>query len=295
MIFASIDIGSNAGRLLIASVLETDNGPKTVELAFVRVPLRLGDDVFQFGSVSPQRLEMLLKTLNAYRLIMEVYEPRAFRACATAAMREAGNREQIVDQVRRKVGIELEVISGLDEANIIRESNNWVHPESVDTLMYVDVGGGSTEISFLKDHTFIRSESFNIGTIRLLHNQVTEEELERLENWLHETSPSLGTILAVGSGGNINKLAKMYGNLRGDTMTLDELQGGYKTLKKTTLLERIEKMGMKPDRADVIIPAARLFVKILKSSHAQQIYVPKVGLADGLIYQLYHDYKDQTS
>ncbi|MGL6195846.1 MAG: hypothetical protein ACRC2T_13600 [Thermoguttaceae bacterium] len=289
MIFASIDIGSNAGRLLIANVFQTNNGLRTGELAFVRVPLRLGQDVFQDGFVSHHRVEMLLKTMQAYRLIMDVYEPATYRACATAAMREAENRDEIVKKIHKETGIHLDVITGLEEATIIRDSNNWVHPESVDTLMYVDVGGGSTEISFLKDHTFVNSQSFNIGTIRLLGNSVKKDEFQNMEHWLKESSKSLGTILAVGSGGNINKLAKLFGESGGAGLTFAQLNDGYKTLKKTTLQERIEKMGMKPDRADVIIPAAKIFVKIMEAANCHRILAPKVGLADGLIFQLYNN------
>jgi exopolyphosphatase / guanosine-5'-triphosphate,3'-diphosphate pyrophosphatase len=287
MLFASIDIGSNAVRLLFANVYETNGVPNAAKATLVRIPLRLGEDVFQDGIITEKRIQKLVNTMKAFKLLIDVYEPVDFSACATAAMREAANNKQVIERIQAEAGLNIRIIDGQEEANIIRASNNLSFNNDYSLSMYIDVGGGSTEISVLRNHKFVKSYSFNIGAVRLLNNKVEESEWERMEEWIQSFRDDFGKINCIGTGGNINKLAKMYGNNTINTISYLQLQYGYKQLKNTSLKERIEKLGMRPDRADVIVPAAKIYLTIMKAASIEAIVAPRVGLADGLIYDLY--------
>ncbi|NVN94949.1 MAG: exopolyphosphatase [Bacteroidetes bacterium] len=291
MLFASIDIGSNAVRLLFANVYVSDEKiPTAAKATLVRIPLRLGEDVFKTGKVSEERIQKLIKTLEAFKLLIDVYNPLSFEACATAAMREAVNNTEIIERIKKEAGLDVRIIDGLEEATIIRSSNNLDFSNDYETTMYIDVGGGSTEISILKNHKFVKCNSFNIGTVRILNKKVEEDSWNELKEWLSLFKKDLGRINCIGTGGNINRLTKLYGNQIENTINFSQLQFAYKQLKSIPLKERIEKMGMRPDRADVIVPAAKIFLTIMKDSGIESLIAPKVGLADGLIYRLYDKY-----
>ena len=287
MLFASIDIGSNAARLLLAHVFDSTLEPSSAShVAFVRVPLRLGEDVFHSGMISELRIINLIKTLKAFQLLIDVYAPADFVICATAAMREASNRVAILQRVKKETGLTIRVIDGQEEATIIRESNNLFSKFQDETLMYVDVGGGSTEISILHDNNFVTSRSFNVGTIRMLQNKVEKEHWNEMLQWVEQSTLPYNNIVCVGSGGNINKLVKLYGNKTTSRIMLKEINDGYQKLNKMSVEERMEKLQMRLDRADVIVPAAKIFSAIMSVAKIGFVLAPKLGLVDGLIYEL---------
>jgi exopolyphosphatase/guanosine-5'-triphosphate,3'-diphosphate pyrophosphatase len=287
MLFASIDIGSNAARLLLANVFDSSQEPSSAShVAFVRVPLRLGEDVFHDGVISEPRIVNLIKTLKAFQFLIDVYAPVDFDICATAAMREASNREAILKRVKNETRLTIRVIDGQEEATIIRESNNLFSKYQDETLMYVDVGGGSTEISILHKNNFITSRSFNVGTLRMLHGKIEKNHWEEMLDWVKRSTLPFNKIACIGSGGNINKLVKLYGDSAESRVSLKKLYDGYQKLKKMSVGERMEKLQMRPDRADVIVPAAKIFSSIMSAANVDTVLAPKLGLVDGLIYEL---------
>jgi len=290
MLFASIDIGSNAVRLLFANVFENRNRASADKASLIRIPIRLGLDVFNEGRISDEKADNLVKTMQAFRLLLEVYQPLAYTACGTAAMREASNSEEILARVFNETGIKVRIIDGQEEAGIISALNSISINRQFGTTMYVDVGGGSTEISVMAGERFINSASFNIGTLRLLCGKVEQSEWDKMEEWLVPFQLKSGQINVVGSGGNINKLTKLYGSTINNTVTLKELEYAFDHLGKMNMQERIETMGLRPDRADVIVPASDIFVRILKWAHQDYVIAPKIGLADGLVLQLFNEY-----
>lgn len=292
MLFASIDIGSNAVRLLFANVFENRKRATLDKASLIRIPIRLGLDVFEQGRISDIKAENLVKTLQAFKLLLDVYKPVAFTACATAAMREASNSAEILARVEKESGIEIRVIDGQEEANVISALNSNAINKHMGTTMHVDVGGGSTEISVMVGDRFINAASFRIGTLRLLCNKVDESEWNAMQKWLKTYQLEPGQINVVGSGGNINKLTKLYGSTSSNIITQSQLEYAFSHLGEMTMKERIETMGLRPDRADVIVPAADIFIRILKWSHQDFIVAPKIGLADGLVLQLFKEYTE---
>ncbi|NCU32149.1 MAG: hypothetical protein EOM23_04280 [Candidatus Moranbacteria bacterium] len=293
MIFAAIDIGSNAVRLLFSNAFE-NNGKIHVEKAtLIRIPIRLGLDVYNNNKISKQRADKLIKTLHAFRLLIDVYKPKSYVACATAAMREAKNGLALIKKIEKETAIEVRLIDGLEEAAIIRSTNDYIFPEDKQMNMYVDLGGGSTEISALAKHKLIEAISFKIGTLRLLSNKVSSSEWEELKIWLMKFKAHFGKINLIGSGGNINKIAKIYGNPDIFNLPVERLEYAAKHLKSYSLKERIEVLGLRPDRADVIIPATEVFLFISEILKVEMIHVPKIGLADGLIYQMFENHLQQ--
>ncbi len=287
MVLAAIDIGSNAARLLIANAHE-EHGHILVEKAtLVRIPTRLGKDVYETGTISPKRADNFIKTLKAFKLLIDVYEPVDFTACATAAMREASNGKEILNRIKKEAGLEVRLIDGLEEARIIRTTHRIQILNGSKLTAYIDVGGGSTEISIVDKDQVLKAKSFKIGTIRLLNKKVKNDTWEDIKNWLEEFKSQFGQIKVIGSGGNINKLNKLYGNPEDFSLELNKLEFALQHLNSYSLEERIELLGLRPDRADVIIPAAEIFLFILNHIQAQEILVPKIGLADGLIHILY--------
>lgn len=290
MLFASIDIGTNAVRLFFANVFEKNSIPFSEKASLIRIPLRLGEDVFETGRVSDTRVEKLIKTMQAFRLLLDVYAPQDYIACATAAMREASNGSEIVERIRKETGIDLKIIDGIEEANIVCASDTMQVSPRYKFTMYIDVGGGSTEISLLKGHSLIDSNSFKIGTIRLLTEKVDDKEWDRMKSWLKNYKSDFGKFFCIGSGGNINKLAKLYSTQPDNSISYSDLQNAKEHLNSFTLQERIETMGLRPDRADVIVPAAKIFLSIMKITDCRFVHVPKIGLTDGLIYTVYNSY-----
>ena len=287
MLYASIDIGSNAVRLLFANAYDKDGYINVEKATIIRIPVRLGMDVFREKMISEKREMALIKTLQTFRLLIDVYKPVAYKACATAAMREAGNGKDIIKKIRSKVGIKVKIIDGIEEANIIRSISRFDLFGDKDLWMFIDVGGGSTEISLVSDNQLMDIKSFKIGTIRLLEKKVKQSEWEKMVEWLNQFRSEFDKIGVIGSGGNINKIAKIYGTPQEKKISVDALEDAYNHLTSFSVEERIENLGLRSDRADVIVPAARIFLKILNTIEADRITVPKIGLADGLIYKMY--------
>ncbi len=293
MLFSSIDIGSNAVRLLFANVYESKAGPVTEKASLIRIPIRLGMDVFNIGRISDQKADDLVNTMRAFKLLIDVYKPFGFRVAATSAMREAANNVEVMERVKQEAGLEIGMIDGIEEANIISSLSNVFVNKNFSKTIYVDVGGGSTEISVLDGDRFMTSNSFRIGTIRLLADKVDETEWENMRKWLNQFKADFGRMNCIGSGGNINKITKMYGYPINNMINFDQLQYAYKQLNSLSLEARIERMGLRPDRADVIVPAARIFIRILKWTDINVIIAPKIGLADGLVLLQYKEMKEK--
>jgi exopolyphosphatase / guanosine-5'-triphosphate,3'-diphosphate pyrophosphatase len=290
MIFAAIDIGSNAVRLLFANAYENEERIRVEKATLIRIPIRLGLDVYTKNRISKQRAEKLIKTLQAFSLLIDVYKPKKYVACATAAMREAENGQAVIKKIRQQTGITVKIIDGMEEAAIIRSTNDYVFPDNNKLNVYVDLGGGSTEISVLSAHELIAANSFKIGTLRLLSNNVPAAEWSKLQAWLTKFSENFGNVNVIGSGGNINKIAKIYGSSDASNISLNQLEQAANHLKGFTLNERIELLGLRPDRADVIVPATEVFLFITRTINAEMIFAPKIGLADGLIYQMFEEH-----
>lgn len=284
---AAIDVGSNAARLLIKQVNVDDNGQaEAVKLLFLRIPLRLGMDVFANGCISEEREREFIATMKAYRQLMKVYSVNSYRACATSAMRDAKNGKAIIKKIKDKVHIKLHIITGSEESKIIYD-NHLSNISSEGCFLYVDVGGGSTELSFICDGERIYSHSFNVGTIRLLKNKVKREDIIKMKTEINRITLGREDIKIIGSGGNINKLFRLASKKKSlDFLPVDILQEEYDELSRMSVEERMAKYGLKPDRADVIVPAAEIFLHIAAGSHAKEILVPNLGLADGIINEL---------
>ncbi|MBK6964679.1 MAG: exopolyphosphatase [Bacteroidales bacterium] len=293
MLFSSIDIGSNAVRLLFANVYESKAGPVTEKASLIRIPIRLGMDVFNTGRISDQKADDLVNTMRAFKLLIDVYKPLGYRVAATSAMREAENNVEVMERVKKEAGLEIGMIDGIEEANIISSLSNVFVNKNFSKTIYVDVGGGSTEISVLDGNRFMTSNSFRIGTIRLLADKVEESEWEVMRKWLYQFKADFGRMNCIGSGGNINKITKMYGYPINNMINFDQMQYAYKQLNSMPLDARIERLGLRPDRADVIVPAARIFIKILKWTDINIIIAPKIGLADGLVLLQYKEMKEK--
>ena len=288
MKLAAIDIGSNAARLLISEVTkQPKQDPVFNKINLVRVPLRLGFDVFETGEISKAKVKMLMQTLKAYKHLLEAYEIKHVYACATSAMRDARNSKDIIRKVKLETGIEIKVISGQEEASFIYENHVAENLDSDHSYLYIDVGGGSTELTFFANGELVSKESFNIGTIRLLKDQIQDENWEDLKDYVKKNIKSALPSIAIGSGGNITKILSMSRLKEGKPLSLDLLKDYYKELSNVTIEDRMNLYGLKEDRADVIVPALLIYVQIMKWASIDEIYVPKIGLVDGLIHHLY--------
>lgn len=292
MKLAAIDIGSNAARLLISEVTRDDKGITSFnKLNLVRVPLRLGFDVFEYGSISKPRIGMMLQTMKAFKHLLNAYEVKAVIACATSAMRDAKNASDIIRKIKLETDISLEVISGDMEANLVYENHVAENMDSDHSYLYIDVGGGSTELSFFSNGILNFKQSFNIGTIRLLKNLVTEENWDEMKEALKTTTKGHKEVVAIGSGGNINKVFSLSKRKDGKPLPLELLRDYHRELGNVTLEERISRYGLRPDRADVIVPALQIYINAMRWAGAEEIHVPKIGLVDGLIRHLWDEVK----
>ncbi|MGB0368589.1 MAG: exopolyphosphatase [Flavobacteriales bacterium] len=290
MKFGAIDIGSNAVRLLITNVHESEAGPIFKKSSLVRVPIRLGEDVFVNGFISEKKQRKMVQTMGAFKLLLDVHGVVSYRACATSAMRNAANGEELVEEISEVAGIDIEIIQGKKEADIIF-SNHFEEQLFKDrSYLYIDVGGGSTELTVFSNNQPIASRSFRIGTIRLLNNKVEPAYWEKLLNWVEENTKGLGKLDGIGSGGNINKLYKMSEIVGGEPMSRKQLKKQHVMLREMTYDERITKLGLNADRADVIVPACEIFRAIMKRAKIKDIIVPQFGLSDGMTRLLYEDY-----
>lgn len=295
MRLAAIDIGSNAARLLISEVKTDGNGVASfIKNNLIRIPLRLGFDVFQNGEVSWHRREMILQTMKAYKLLLNVYEVKHLKACATSAMRDATNSEEILQEIRDETGIKIEIISGSDEAAFIYENHIAENLDKEHSYLYIDVGGGSTELTFFSNNKLVFKDSFNIGTIRLLKNMVNESAWDEMKNAVKNKTKGHKQVTAIGSGGNINKIFSLSKRKEGKPLTLDLLKDYYKELNIVSLADRISIYKLREDRADVIVPALLIYINVMRWAGTNEIFVPKIGLADGLIQHLYQEIKMQN-
>ncbi|MBS1743697.1 MAG: ethanolamine ammonia-lyase reactivating factor EutA [Bacteroidetes bacterium] len=295
MKLAAIDIGSNAARLLITEVIQQPfQAPVFNKLNLIRVPLRLGFDVFENGLISPGKTQMLIQTLKAYRHLINAYEVDAIKACATSAMRDASNASSILDIVQKETGLFLEVISGDMEANLVYENHVAENMDKDHSYMYIDVGGGSTETSFFSNGKLAFKKSYNIGTIRLLKKMVTDKEWDEMKEEIKEATRGEKEVMAIGSGGNINKVFSMSKRKEGKPLPLELLRDYYKELDAVPLKDRISKYGLREDRADVIVPALLIYINVMRWAGAEEISVPKIGLADGLVRHLWDEMKEKA-
>ncbi|WP_343307716.1 exopolyphosphatase [Chitinophaga niabensis] len=290
MKLAAIDIGSNAARLLISEASPKANGEMDfTKVNLVRVPLRLGIDVFATGTISQKRADSLVNTIKAYKLLLDVYEVKYLKAAATSAMRDATNGLQILDRVKRETGMDIRVITGQEEASYIYENHVAENMDKTKSYLYIDVGGGSTELTLFSGNRLVFKESFNIGTIRLLQNKVTEQHWQQMKDFLKSQLRGNNQVIAIGSGGNINKIFSLSKRKEGKPLSLDLLKDYYKEFSSFSVEERIHLYNLREDRADVIVPALQIYVNVMRWTDIMEIFVPKIGLADGLVRSLYNE------
>jgi exopolyphosphatase/guanosine-5'-triphosphate,3'-diphosphate pyrophosphatase len=289
--FAAIDIGSNAVRLLLSGVFEDGDSPTFRKMSLIRMPIRLGDDAFTQKHISENKVTQLLKTMVGFNHLIDSFQPLNYMACATSAMREAENGPQIREQILNESGIDVEIINGKKEAQIIFENKSSDMFGGNNAYLYVDIGGGSTEITLFSQGLNITSGSFNIGTIRLLEGLVTKAYWKQMKEWLKNCTAPFSSIAAIGSGGNINKVFRLANSKIGKPLSDNKMMKVRRFLKYFTVEQRIRELGLRPDRADVIIPALDIYLKIMKWSGIRKIYVPQIGLADGIVRILYKNYK----
>ncbi len=295
MKLAAIDIGSNAARLLISEVTLDDNGiAKFNKIDLIRIPLRLGFDVFEKGEISEHIIDMISQTMKAYKHLLNIYEVKHLKACATSAMRDAKNGIEIIDKIKQETGIDIEIISGSDEASFIYENHIAENLDKEHSYLYIDVGGGSTELTFFSNNKIVFKDSYNIGTIRLLKNKVKDELWDEMKNNLKEKTKGHKEVTAIGSGGNINKIFSLSKTKEGKPLSLDLLRDYYKELSNVSLTDLINIYKLKADRADVIVPALQIYINVMRWTGTTEIYVPKIGLADGLIQHLFEEIKILT-
>lgn len=288
--FAAIDIGSNAIRLLVANVIEEENkNPKFKKSSLVRVPIRLGQDVFVDGMISEKNEQRMINAMKSYRLLMDIHGVEKYMACATSAMREAKNGNDIVEKIKKKAEVKIDIIDGKREAEIIASTDLHSIIAKEKDYLYVDVGGGSTELTIFSNGKIKTSRSFKIGTVRLLNGIVADSNWKNIEKWIKKNTKDLKRLSLIGSGGNINKLYKMSGTTVGEPLSYIYLNAQYQFLHSLSYEERISELGLNPDRADVIIPATKIYLSACKWSGARKIYVPKIGLADGIIKTLFFE------
>lgn len=292
MKLAAIDIGSNACRLLIHEVRVDERGePDFSKVVLLRVPLRLGFDVFETGHIPESKIEMFLKTMKAYKLLLDVYDVKYLKACATSAMRDASNARHIIKRIKDEAGIDVKVITGQEEAAYIYENHVAENLNNQKSYLYIDVGGGSTELTFFSGGKLVCKESFNIGTIRILKNLVTEQDWAQMKDFIKSNLGKYFNVNAIGSGGNINKVFTLSKRKEGRPLPFDLLRDYYNEFNRLSVPQRIAYYKFREDRADVIVPALLIYINVMRWANIEDIYVPKIGLADGLIHMLYEEIK----
>lgn len=295
MKFAAIDIGSNAIRLLVQEVFLENEKHHIEKIAYFRVPVRLGDDVFDHGKLGEERTRQLMNTMQAFQYLLQVYKLENFRACATSALRESSNSAEVISEVQKKSGILIEPISGETEADLI--FNNFLVQDIDHTgnYLYIDVGGGSTELTLIKQGERIKSISLQIGTVRALKGKVSKKQWVQARQWIREFLKDEQELVGIGTGGNVNRMFKEADRSSKTRITREEVQNYLTYINSFTYIERITKLRMKPDRADVIVPATEIFTKIMGFAGIREMIVPKIGVSDGIILDLFEQWKSRQS
>lgn len=276
------------------NVFESEDGPVFRKDSLFRVALRLGEESFLDKRISQKKSDKFVDTMKAFNILMKVHDVKHYKACATAAMREAENGKELIERVKEEADVDIEIVSGKEEAQIIYGNNIVEYLDHEKNYLYIDVGGGSTELTLFHKNELVDSYSFPIGTLKILNNQVEEEDWNSMKDWLLNLTSKYKRIYGIGSGGNINKIYKLYGDSKSGVIKRSELQNAWEDLTGSTFYERIKNMGLRPDRADVIIPAAEIFLNICNWVEVNNIYVPKFGVSDGLIHQVYNEYKTNS-
>jgi exopolyphosphatase/guanosine-5'-triphosphate,3'-diphosphate pyrophosphatase len=287
MRFGAIDVGSNAVRLLITNVYEGSGLPVFKKESLIRVPVRLGEDAFLTGNISTVQADRPVDTMRAFNLLLKVHGAAGYRACATSAMREAGNGAAVAERVRNETGIDLRIISGQEEAEVIFANHIEERLDPDGRYLYIDVGGGSTELTVFNKGKKLGSRSFPLGTLRVLNNLATPEVWAEMRQWLIKAVHKLDDLQAIGSGGNINKIYKLVDVKHGRPLSYNRLVRTHRELSAMTYDQRVTELGLNIDRADVIVPACEIFIDVMHTAHIKEIIVPQIGLADGLTRMLY--------
>lgn len=290
--FAAIDIGSNAVRLLVSNVFVTGTKVTFKKQSLVRVPIRLGADAFLNHRLPDHKVEDFLHAMHSFKHLLDIYRPVCMRALATSAFREAENGIEVVDRVFNETGIRIEIVSGKEEAEVVYANGLRENMDEDKTYLYMDVGGGSTELTLFNNHEAVTSRSFDVGSIRLLMGMVSDEQWAEMKTWVKDVSNSVQKDIAlIGSGGNINKYCKLLMKDYGEELTYEEIHTLYKRLKGMSTEERIQDLYLNPDRADVIVPAGKIFTSIMRWSKADIAFVPKIGVSDGVIKMLFKEHQ----
>jgi len=293
--FAAIDIGSNAIRLLLCNVYENGEDGIFKKADLVRVPLRLGEDAFLKKKISERKIEKLITVMKSFRLLIDFYEVQGTKACATSALRDAQNGNEIVERIRKEAGIKVEIIDGKTEAEIVYSNHVAEKLDKSSDYLYIDVGGGSTEVTLFSKNQSVVSRSFNIGTIRLLHEQVAKEQWKEFKDWIKQATDGYHPLTAIGSGGNINKIFKMSRRKQNKPLSITKLRDICEFIESFSFEDRIKVLGLNADRADVIVPAAKIFMTIMKAASIDKIIVPQIGMADGIIHVMYENHRQKTA
>jgi len=293
--FAAIDVGSNAVRLLLSNVIEEPGSVFFKKISLIRMPVRLGAAVFTDQEIPAHKEEKLLQTFIGFRHFINAFDPLDYRACATSAMREARNGVAVAERIYRESGIRIDIIDGSVEADLIYANYQDLHLQKYSASLMIDVGGGSCELSYIVNGDRIRSRSFPIGTVRLLKNMVKKEDWQEMKDWLKSFHPGNTDLIGIGSGGNINKIARLTGLKEGNGLSYKNFREMASRLEKLSMMERIQVFNLRPDRADVIVPASTIYLNAMKWSGIQQIFIPQIGLTDGIVHSLYDSYKQRTA
>ncbi|MBD3638620.1 MAG: ethanolamine ammonia-lyase reactivating factor EutA [Crocinitomicaceae bacterium] len=287
MKFGAIDIGTNAARLLIGEVTDTNKKNFVKKISYTRIPLRLGLEVFEKGRISEEKVEEFVKSMKAFKLLSEVFAVEELRACATSAMREAENGKEIKKRIKKETGVNIEIIEGAEEAKLILSTFFLLDSDTQAPFVVIDVGGGSTEISIFKKGEKVASQSFAVGTIRLLKGKVKSGIWEELNEWMDTNFKKNTSYVTFATGGNINKIHKILGKKSTEPIGVKEFSDLYKTISSLDYEDRVSEYKLKPDRADVIVPAFEIYLNVFKKINTKEVYVPKIGLSDGMIYNLH--------
>lgn len=286
MIFAAVDIGSNAMRLLFCRAYDLAGKAHFSKEELIRLPIRLGEDVFLHGKISDKKIEKLVTAMRGFHELIKVYEVDGYRAVATSAMRDASNSNEVIKRILNETGLNVEIIDGKLEAQLVFSNHieEMLNPKHA--YLYIDVGGGSTELTLYDNQKVVTAKSFNIGTVRMLLNKVEKEEWENMKEWIKKSTHGVKPLHAIGSGGNINKIFKMT-KKENKNLSYQKLKSIHDMLNSYTVEERMDVLGLKPDRADVIVHASKIFTTIMKTADIDDIFVPQIGLSDGIIHDLY--------